>query len=84
MTAERIDANNFVKQVSEETMSASFNLFKEAWCGSEEKPKNGQQHKGDSTNPFLAPLTKGISTVGEMYWKQVEEDLNEALKKPIF
>lgn len=77
-----ISEAEFVKEVSKEISMASLNLFREAW---DPAPQKGQQ-KGKSAgpNPFLAPLAAGLRVVGDAAWKQVEQDINDALKRSIY
>lgn len=64
----------FVRDVSKAAIMAPLGLYAEAWGF------NGKSDKGDSTNPFLAPLTKPMGVL----FKDMQNDLNDALKIDIY
>lgn len=77
-----INEAEFVKEVTRDLTMASFNLFKAAWEPSQEKGQ--EKGKPSGPNPFLAPLTAGLSVIGDQTWKQIEADINDALKRNIY
>ena len=69
----------FVRDVSKAAIAAPFGLYAEAW-GFNDGKNQGGKNQGDSTNPFLAPLTKPMSVIYDM----MQEELNRALKIDIY
>ncbi len=64
----------FVRDVSKAAIMAPFGLYAEAWG------LNGKDNKGDTSNPFLAPLMKPMGVL----LKDMQQDLNDALKIDIY
>ncbi len=63
----------FVRDVSKAAIMAPFGLYAEAW-GLNDKDN------GDTSNPFLAPLTKPMGVL----LKDMQKDLDDALKIDIY
>lgn len=64
----------FVRDVSKAAIMAPWGLYAEAWG------LNDKDNKGDTSNPFLAPLTKPMGVL----FKDMQKDLNDALKIDIY
>ncbi len=64
----------FVRDISKAAMMTPFCLYAEAWG------LNDKDNQGDSTNPFLAPLTKPMGVL----MKNMQQEFDDALKIDIY
>jgi hypothetical protein len=70
----------FVRDVAKSVLETPFNLYADAWGFNDNGNNKNGNGRGDSTNPFLAPITKPLGVI----FKTMQEELDHALKIEIY
>lgn len=71
----------FVRDVAKSVITTPFGLYADAWGFNDNSSNNKNvDGRGDSTNPFLAPLTKPMGVI----FNNMQEELDHALKIEIY